>query len=61
MSVTFAENKPMTEEELKAFGWRVYNLSGTWHAYNNDTKQKFKAGTRIALMKRVTYFLKEGY
>ena len=51
----------MTEEELKAFGWRVYNLSGTWKAYHHETKKQFKAGTRIALMNRVSYYVKEGY
>lgn len=51
----------MTEEAIKEFGWRIYNLSGRWCAYHNETKRQFKAGTREVLMKRVTYFIKEGY
>lgn len=54
MSVTFTENKPMTEAELKTKGWRVYNLSGTWVGRHNDGR-KFKAGTFYALMQRLTY------
>ena len=54
MTVTFAKAPMMTEDDLKEHGWRLVNVGGTWVGRNTDGR-KFKAGTRQALVSRLSY------